>query len=200
MNAPASPLVPFAEWLNQALEGEPTANAMSLATATSRGETALRTVLLKAYGDDGFVFFTSPDTLKVRHIAENPRVSLLFFWPRFNRQIRIDGTASRILATVLARRLFSTRVRHGAITWVSPLGRVADAREALAIRMKEVQHLFATRAANVGPEQDGGPASCHGFLVSPTMIRFWQGGAERRHVSLIYERAGADWTHRWCGS
>jgi hypothetical protein len=93
----------------------------------------VRTALLKAYSNDGFVFFTHPGTLKVRHMTESPHVSLLFFWPEFNRQIRIDGRASRIPATSLARGFFARGVRHGAITWVSPDGQVADARKALKV-------------------------------------------------------------------
>ena len=78
MTVAPTPFVPFTDWLNHALAHLPMANAMGLATAAPSGVPSLRTVLLKAYSNDGFVFFTSPDTLKVRHISENPHVSLLF--------------------------------------------------------------------------------------------------------------------------
>ena len=178
----ASPFGPFNEWLTQALEQLPMANAMGLATATRSGETALRTVMLKAYSDEGFVFFTSPDTLKVRHVAENPHVSLLFFWPGLNRQIRIDGTAARIPVTSLARRFFSRRAHGSAITWVSQGGRIANAREALEISMSAASHP---------------PCA---FLVSPATVMFWQGGAGRQHASLEYTRAGEAWTSHSSGS
>jgi pyridoxamine 5'-phosphate oxidase len=176
VTAPPTPFGPFADWLNHALDHLPKANAMGLATATRNGVPSLRTVLLKAYSNDGFMFFTSPDTLKVRHMTENPHVSLLFFWPEFNRQIRIDGTASRITATSLARGFFVRGVRQGAITWVSPQGRLADARGALV-----------------------GPSSFCSVLVSPVTVRFWQGGSGRQHASLDYQREGTVWTHRASG-
>ena len=194
MTVAPSPLAPFTGWLNHALEHLPMANAMALATATPDGVPALRTVLLKAYSNDGFVFFTSPDTLKVRHMTENPHVSLLFFWREFNRQIRIDGTASRIPATSLARGLFARGVRHGAITWVSPQGPVADARGALEVKLNDLRRLFGGQ-----PEPDAAPSSFCSFLVSPVTVRFWQGGSGRQHASLDYRREGSVWTHRASG-
>jgi pyridoxamine 5'-phosphate oxidase len=195
MTVAPSPFGPFAAWLNHALDHLPLANAMTLATATPGGVPAARTVLLKAYSDDGFVFFTSPDALKVRHMTENPHVALLFFWPEFNRQIRIDGTVSRIPATSLARGFFVRGVRHGAITWVSPHGRVADARDALDVKLNDLRRLFGGQ-----PHADASPSSFCSFLVSPSTVRFWQGGAGRQHASLDYERAGTVWTHRKTGA
>lgn len=194
MTVSLTPFVPFSVWLNHALEHLPMANAMGLATATPDGVPSLRTVLLKAYSDDGFVFFTSPDTLKVRHMAENPHVSLLFFWAEFNRQIRIDGTASRIPVTSLARGFFARGVRQGAITWVSPQGRVADARVALDGKLSELRRLFGGQ-----PDADASPSSFCSFLVSPATVRFWQGGSGRQHASLDYQLEGTVWSHRASG-
>lgn len=195
MTVAPTPFVLFTDWLNHALEHLPMANAMGLATATANGVPALRTVLLKAYSHDGFVFFTSQDTLKVRHMSENPHVSLLFFWPEFNRQIRIDGMASRIPATSLARGFFARGVRQGAITWVSPQGRVADTRGALDVKLNDLRRLFGGQS-----EPDAGPSSFCSFLVSPVTVRFWRGGSGRQHASLDYQREGTTWTHRTSGS
>jgi pyridoxamine 5'-phosphate oxidase len=150
---------------------------MSMATAARDGRTSLRTILLKAYGQRGFVFFTGADTLKVRQLAENPHVSLLFFWPESHRQVRIDGTAARVPPASLVRSVFSRHARGDALTWVSPHGRLADAGEALA-------------------------AGIHGiccYLVSPRTVCFWQGGTARQHASLDYERTGDIWIHRTSG-
>ena len=196
-NVCPTPLAPFAEWLNYALERVPVANAMNLATASLDGQTSLRTVLLKAYSDDGFVFFTGPETLKVRQMTENPRVSLLFFWPELNRQVRIDGTASRIAITALARSFFSKGVNQGVVTWVSPHGRVADARQAFEGKMHEMLRVFR-RDADKEPE--GVPSSVCSFLVSPITVQFWQGGAGVQHASLDYLRSADGWSRRVSGT
>jgi len=90
------PVAQFKRWFEEALAGsiaEP--NAMSLATASPTGETTIRTVLLKGYGHDGFVFFTNLGSTKAKQIAENPNVSLLFPWLALERQVINRGRGGR---------------------------------------------------------------------------------------------------------
>ena len=87
----------FAAWWDEAVKAELLdVNAMTLATASAQGEPAARTVFLKGYSDEGFVFFTNYESAKGRDLDANPRACLLFFWAELERQIRIIGTASRV--------------------------------------------------------------------------------------------------------
>ena len=91
------PIVQFQHWFEEACEHidvEP--NAMALATVDSNGAPAVRTVLLKFFDRDGFVFFTNLESRKAAHIVGNHRVALLFWWPELERQIEINGVAERI--------------------------------------------------------------------------------------------------------
>lgn len=178
MTPPPRPAAFFGDWLDQALALRPTAHAMSLATATRAGEPRLRTVLLKAYGDDGFVFVTSPDTAKMRHITGNPHVALLFYWPESHRQVRIEGEASRLPVSALARTFFARGPRRERLTWISPEGRTSDLREALAAASRDI---------------------C-GVLVQPRSVRFWQGGDGQQHASLDYVRNDDGWHHQLNGA
>src|SRR5512144_818679 len=84
------PLEQFALWMKEACESaliEP--NAMSLATVGRDGRPTLRTVLLKAFDERGFVFYTNLESRKTRQISENPNVSLLFPWLALHRQVAI---------------------------------------------------------------------------------------------------------------
>src|SRR5688572_24538133 len=106
------PIAQFQRWFEEALQAsidEP--NAMSLATASAIGETTIRTVLLKGYGHDGFVFFTNLESHKARQIGENPHVSLLFPWLPLERQVIINGTAARVSLAEVSR-YFLTRPRE----------------------------------------------------------------------------------------
>ena len=67
----------FDEAKNSA-EFEP--NAMSLATASTDGRPSVRAVLLKAFDERGFVFYTHVDSRKGHELDANPRAALLFLW------------------------------------------------------------------------------------------------------------------------
>jgi len=95
------PLKQFENWLNEAIEAkvnEPT--AMVLATATPNGVPSSRVVLLKALSDEGFGFFTNYSSRKGVEIAINQKVALLFHWPELERQVRIEGVATKTSAQV----------------------------------------------------------------------------------------------------
>lgn len=93
----ATPVAQFARWFEQAATEahlfEP--NAMVVSTANAEGRPGSRTVLLKQFDDQGFVFFTNYDSRKARDLAENPYVSLLFPWHPMARQVIVTGLARR---------------------------------------------------------------------------------------------------------
>ena len=61
-----SPFALFAEWFSAAQISEPSlAEAMTLATAAKNGIPSARMVLLKSFGEDGFVFYTNLRVKKV---------------------------------------------------------------------------------------------------------------------------------------
>ena len=62
-------------------------NAMVLATVAANGRPTQRTVLLKYYDTQGFVFFTNYKSRKASQIADNAYVSLHFLWLPLHRQI-----------------------------------------------------------------------------------------------------------------
>lgn len=93
----ASPIVQFQEWLNAATTSkvlEPT--AMVLSTVGDGGVPSSRVVLLKGFGDDGFIFFTNYESKKGSELSSNRHASLLFFWPELQRQVRIVGVVDKV--------------------------------------------------------------------------------------------------------
>ncbi len=76
-----NPLDQFRFWFAEAgrvVERDP--NAMTLATVGADGRPSARIVLLRGYGEDGFVFFTNYDSRKGAELETNPHASLLLFW------------------------------------------------------------------------------------------------------------------------
>jgi pyridoxamine 5'-phosphate oxidase len=186
----ADPIRQFARWFEDATAaGLTDPNAMSLATATASGETSLRTVLLKGYGDDGFLFFTNLESTKATQIAENPNVSLLFPWLPLERQVIINGTAAR-LPLVDVAKYFLTRPRDSRVAaWVSQQSRVVSARRLLEAKFDEMMRKFGDGEIPV-------PSFWGGFRVAPRTIEFWQGGTHRLHDRFLYRRSAPDaaWT------
>ncbi len=173
------PIALFNRWFSAACDVEKDANAMSLATATPDGQPSIRTVLLKAYGADGFVFYTNYSSRKAREIAANPRVSLMFFWAAPERQIRIDGTAAKVTAaesdTYFASRPLECRLS----VYASRQSEIVENRQALDARLEAVTKRFPDG-------QVPRPAWWGGYRVMPDEIEFWQGRVGRMHDRLRY--------------
>lgn len=160
---------------------------MTLGTADAAGRVSCRTVLLKAYDERGFVFFTNYGSRKARQMAENPHASLLFPWVPLARQVEISGRVEKIsVAESLAyfmSRPFGSRL--GA--WVSDQSAVISSRQILLAKFEELKARFANGEV---PKPEG----WGGFRVIPDAIEFWQGGHDRLHDRIFYRKSAGVWT------
>lgn len=182
------PVCQFRLWFDEARRsGIPEPNAMTLGTADASGRVSCRTVLLKAYDERGFVFFTNYGSRKARQMAENPHASLLFPWVPLARQVEISGPVEKIsVAESLAyfmSRPFGSRL--GA--WVSDQSEVISSRQILLAKFEELKARFANGEV---PKPEG----WGGFRVIPDAIEFWQGGHDRLHDRIFYRKSAGLWT------
>lgn len=184
----ANPFAQFQKWFQEAqgctaiLE----ANAMTLATAETDGRVSARTVLLKAYDENGFVFFTNLNSLKSRQLTENPHAALLFPWLPLERQVSISGRAERVTlaetAAYFASRPFSSRI--GA--WVSQQSQIITSRKLLEMKFEEMRRKFAAGEVPL-------PDFWGGWRIIPDTVEFWQGRTSRLHDRFLYSRIGGIW-------
>ncbi len=185
-DALADPLAQFARWFEDAQKAELTmANAMSLATVSADGKPSSRVVLLKGLDDGGFVFYTNYASRKGHDIEGNAHASLLFAWLQLERQVRIDGTLTKVSAAE-SDAYFATRPlgsRHAAIA--SPQSEVITSRALLEQRFNE-----AVRSTGSAPQR---PAHWGGYRLMPVEMEFWQGRENRLHDRLAYRKLAQGW-------
>jgi len=177
------PLQQFKQWFELAAKtaGIEEANAMSLATSTKEGKPSVRMVLLKAYGEDGFKFFTNYDSRKGRELTQNPFAALNFYWEPLKRCVRIEGHVKK-LSEKESTEYFESRPLGSQIgAAVSPQSQPITNRDVLLQREKELIALGNTTKIRK-PEKWGG------YVVVPDTVEFWQGQTNRIHDRIRFRK------------
>ncbi len=188
INVDKNPFRQFENWLKEALdsnEKEPT--AMSLSTFGTDGFPQIRIVLLKFFNENGFVFFTNYSSEKAKSIKKNPSVSLHFFWPLLERQIRISGKAEKT-SLEISEKYFAERPLESRIAaWASEQSKEIPSREFLEDRFEKYRKTFENNAPRL-------PSFWGGYNVVPQKFEFWQGRTNRLHDRILYEKEGEAWS------
>jgi pyridoxamine 5'-phosphate oxidase len=187
-NVTAHPMQQFEQWFQEALRANvPEPNAMNLATVNEHGRPSSRIVLLKGIENQKFVFFTNYQSTKGRELEKTPWCALTFFWPELERQVRIEGTASRI-SSERSEQYFRSRPRGSQIgAWSSPQSSIIESRSLLESRTQQMEKKFEGQPVLPKPHQWGG------FEIEPAQVEFWQGRPSRLHDRIQYTLIDKAW-------
>jgi pyridoxamine 5'-phosphate oxidase len=183
-----SPLEQFKQWWKEAEASSiEEVNAMTLSTINSQGWPEARTVLLKGYDENGFVFFTNYNSAKSTQLDQYPNCSLLFFWKELERQVRINGIAEKI-SVQESIDYFNSRPDGSKIgAWASPQSMVVAGKAWL----KETFEFYKERFKHGEIPK---PPHWGGYRVKPSRMEFWQGRPSRMHDRICYSKTeDANW-------
>ncbi len=182
----ANPIDQFHIWFDQAQHAElPEPNAMTVASVDANGKPSARVVLIKKVTQDGFVFFTNYESRKGQALTANPHAALLFFWPELERQIRIEGSVSKLSAEESDAYFHSRPLDSRIGAWASPQSQVITSRTQLVTKAAEYALKFA-----LNPPR---PPHWGGFRVKHEVLEFWQGRPSRLHDRIQYILEDGQW-------
>ena len=180
-----NPISQFQLWLQQSIDaGIKIPHAMSLAT-TNNTNPSIRTVLLKSFDDNGFVFFTNYNSNKSKQIQCNPNVALLFAWLELERQVIVSGVIKKI-SKLESEKYFNSRSKQSKLSaWASKQSSKLCSREELLAKFSSMEKKFDKEIPL--------PDFWGGYLVVPKSIEFWQGRENRLHDRFIYNKENSKW-------
>ena len=182
------PLAQLASWIeNAGGMSALDAIAMCLATSDAAGAPSARMVLLRGVDRRGLRFFTSYESRKARELAENPRAAAVLYWPAPHRQVRVEGSVTK-LSEAESDDYFNARPRgHRLAAWASEQSEPLDDRATLQERYAHFEQRFEGEAV---PR----PYSWGGYLIAPLRIEFWEGRADRMHERTLFIKEDNTWS------
>jgi len=159
---------------------------MALATASSAGQPAVRTVLYKGIVRGGLSFYSNYESPKALQLESNPQAALLFLWTPLNRQMRISGRTDK-LTRQESEKYFAGRPRLSQIgAWASDQSQPISAYAELEEKVQALEKKFAGLEIPCPPRWGG-------FRLLPEYFEFWFGKEGRLHERYVYEKVpGSD--------
>jgi len=181
------PVVQFRLWFKQACDAgilEP--NAFVLATVSPAAAPSTRVLLLKAFDQRGFTFFTNLRGRKALELDGNPRAAMTFPWVDLERQVHLRGKVESVDRAEAADYFRSRPYGSQLGAWASEQSRPVADRAELERRMGELRRLHPEGQVPLPPHWGG-------LRLVPDEVEFWQGRPSRLHDRFLYSRAATDW-------
>lgn len=175
----SDPFAQFTIWWDEAVHAQiDEVNAFTLCTVSADNHPHARIVLLKGYDENGFVFFTNYLSTKGKNIRDNNHVAMVFFWKELERQVRIEGIATKVSDAESDTYFFSRPKGSRIGAWSSPQSSRIESREVIEKNEAAYSAKF--------PMEVPRPPHWGGYRIMPVAIEFWQGRSNRLHDRFLF--------------
>lgn len=185
-----NPLEVFNDWMKNAKADTRIKEATAMTVATYEPQTQeihSRVVLMKDWSEQGFTFFTNYDSRKGLDLAAHNKVALNLYWDPQFRQIKINGTVQKTSREV-SEKYWDSRPRDSQLSqWASSQSKPVESREDLEQKVLEAKKKFDGKNIPCPPHWGG-------YLVTPFLIEFWIGQANRLHDRFAFKKQAGTWT------
>lgn len=167
-------------WFDLALKSEITyPNAANLASVDTKGAPHCRIILIKDIKDKGVTFFTDYSSDKGKQLENNKNVCINIFWKEFDRQVRMNGTISKV-SREESVKYFQSRPKDSQISATASSQSAKVSKENLVKEVERLNDQYANESVLPCPETWGG------YFVEVNEFEFWQGRPNRLHDRFKY--------------
>lgn len=182
-----TPDLQFEKWMKEAIDSKVIeVAACNLATVDLNNKPSNRIIYLREFSDNLFYFYTNYNSRKAKEIAHNPNVSLTFFWPELERQVRIEGIVT-LAENEKSDAYFNARPQDSKIgAWSSPQSQVIKGRE-------ELEDNIANTKIKFEGKEVPRPDFWGGYIIKATYYEFWQGRKNRLHDRIAFKLENNHW-------
>ena len=178
---PRDPYLLFNRWMKQAADaGTPQPDAMTLATASDRGEPSARMVLFKGLQGGAFLFYTNYESRKGSDLAANRRAAIVFYWPQVRHQVRVAGTVRKV-SRANSADYFHSRPRGAQLS-------ARASRQSRVVASRDVLERAVLKLATRYPGEIPLGEEWGGYALTPRWIEFWENRDDRLHDRIRYVR------------
>lgn len=158
------------KWIKEEKDnGAPNPQQAILSTATKGGMPHSRVVAIREITSQGILFFTQKGTRKVTEIAENPRVSLTFWFELMQREVIIEAIIEA-LSEEENKKYWSTYPRIAQIRFLAyapTSSQPIDSKQILEYKKSVIEQEYRDQ------ELPYTPLYC-GYRIIPTKFTFYQ--------------------------
>lgn len=179
-NLGLNPVENFLNWYSEAIKVEDNADAMTLSTYDEKTKRPhSRTLLYKGLENNQIIFYTNYLSKKAEQINDNQEVSLLFYWHKSIRQVRIQGHVQKS-SRELSTKYFASRDRESQLaSFISKQSHSINSKSEL------LEKLEKTKAEYNGREIPC-PENWGGYLLTPYEFEFFIYGKNRLNDRFLF--------------